>query len=129
MSSVLSNKLASHVAHDVVPAIVEAGLPDSSVQQFVTAFNSGSASAFLQVPGITNNIIAIGTAAMKQAYSKSFSVVFLASISFGACAIISACFVPNVDDKLSGEVVRRLGAHGLVAFGAKAKRAEAKESP
>jgi len=81
------------------------------------------------VPGVTNTIVTTASSAMKEAYSKSFSMVFLASISFGGVAIIAAFFVPNISGKLSHEVVRRLEAHGLGAFGSKTKKPETKPGP
>ncbi|KAH0831572.1 hypothetical protein AYO21_01776 [Fonsecaea monophora] len=121
-TSILNNKLSGHISGDVVPTIVQAGLPVSSVESFVGALTAGNAAAMSKIPGVTPSIIATAATALKDAYSKSFAMVFLASIAFGGCAIIAALFVPNVDDKMTHEVVRRLEASGLGKFGGKKEK-------
>lgn len=118
-TSIENNKVSQHFANDVVPALIRAGLTASSAESFVGAYTAGDVAALQKIPGITDAIIATGTAAIKQAYSKAFSMVFLASIAFGGCAIIAALFVPNVDDRMTHDVVRRLEASGLGRLGGK----------
>lgn len=99
--------------NDAVPAIVAAGLPVTSVKAFLAAAATGKESAFLAVPGISPEIIEAGVVALTQAYAHAFRITWLATLGFGLLAVIAACFSRNLDDKLSHDVIRRLG-HGFV---------------
>lgn len=92
----------------VVPALLKAGLPATSVEPLLTALSSGSKIAIDQVPGVSNSIIAVASTMYKAAYSKSFQTVFLASIAFGAIAFIASFWAPNLDGMLTTEVLRKL---------------------
>ncbi|KAI9812933.1 MAG: hypothetical protein M1827_004451 [Pycnora praestabilis] len=105
--TILTNELGKNIPKYVVPAAIEAGLPESSVKDLIAGFTSGT---FASVIDVTPDIIAKATVAYKEAYSKSFYVVYLATIAFGACAIVAALCSPNVESKFSMAVARRL--HG-----------------
>lgn len=111
--SIFKNKAAHYVAADVVPALANAGLPPSSIPAFLAAAATGSESAFLKVPGINTKIIEVGVAALEGAYAHAFRITWLATLAFGLLSVLAACFSRNLDDKLTHDVVRRLG-HGFV---------------
>lgn len=71
----------------VPPAAIGAGLPESSVQQLLTALPLGSA-ALQQVPGITTGIIVAAAAAFQQSYVVGLRTTCLSSLSFGVIGII-----------------------------------------
>ena len=48
-----------------------------------------------------------------MAYAHAFRITWLATLGFGIPSVIAALFLRNIDDKLSHDVVRRLG-HGFV---------------
>lgn len=95
-----------------MPAVIDAGLPLSSVPELIEALSLRNPSAIERIPGISMSIISIATTGVKQAYSDAFKVVFLASIPFGVCSMIAAFFFVDIDDRLSHDVVRRLDARG-----------------
>jgi hypothetical protein len=101
---VLSNRLAATIPTQVPRALVNAGLPSGSTAAFIAAYNNGTAAAFNAVPGITPQIIQIGSRAYKFAISDAFKTVFLTTIAFMGIGIILTAFVPNVDKLLTGEV-------------------------
>lgn len=92
----------------MVPELVEAGLPTSSVAALLAALASGSASAIEAVPGVTAQIVEVGAGAYKAAYADAFKTVFLASIAFGGVATIAALLYKEMQAPLSHDVVRRL---------------------
>ena len=106
----LSNKLATNLPKYIVPKVVEAGLPLGSVPALLNAISSGSAAAVEAVPGITPKIILIATAAAKVAYQKSFQVIYLAAVAFGACAIIGSLTVSEakLEECMTSDVARKL---------------------
>ncbi|KAH0542656.1 hypothetical protein FGG08_002979 [Glutinoglossum americanum] len=111
-TSILTNKLATNVPKYVAPAATSAGLPVSSLPALFSGISTGS---FASVPGINNEILAAITGPIKTAYAKSFSTVFLATISFSGLLVLAALLSPNVEDYLTGEVARKLVHGGRVS--------------
>lgn len=70
-TTILSSRLSQTVPNQVPSALVKAGLPTSSVADFLTALTSGSAKAMEAIRGISPSIIAAGTAAYKEASSDA----------------------------------------------------------
>ena len=99
--STLSNRLSFNIAADVPPAAINAGLPKSSVSDFITALTTGS---FDGVRGVTPEIIAAGIAAFKLANTHAFRTVFLSTIAFTALAVLSAFFLPNTTDLMPDQI-------------------------
>ena len=106
-SVILSNRLAVTVAARVPAAVMAAGLPTSSVASFISAFAVGE-TAFAQVPGVTPEILAIGSNAYQHANADAFRTVFFSNIAFSGVAIICSLLLPNVDHLLTGQVAATL---------------------
>lgn len=100
--SVLSNRLAQTIPQEVPKALIGADLPASSIEAFIGAISTGS---FDDVPGATESIIAVGTAAYKQALALAYRTVFLTTLAFGLLTIILSFFYPNFDDRMPNETV------------------------
>lgn len=99
--TVLTNRITSNIPAYVAPALVEAGLPMSSVSGFLTDL---SADSFKDVPGVTQSIITAGVAASKHAHVALFRTVYLVSIIFGGLGIITAGFTPDTDKYLNRKI-------------------------
>jgi hypothetical protein len=106
-SVILSNRLAVTIAARVPPALIAAGLPPTSIASFIAAFPVG-ASAFEAVPGVTPQILAIGTSAYQQANADAYRTVFFSNIAFSGVAIICSLLLPDVDHLLTGQVAATL---------------------
>jgi hypothetical protein len=102
---ILSNRLAQTIPTQVPPAVINAGLPESSVAQFISGFSTGS---FQGIPGLTDQILAIGTRAYQEANSSAYRTVFLSNIAFSGVAIICTFLLPNVDKYLTNKVAATL---------------------
>lgn len=102
----LNNRLAETVPNQVPPAIIDAGLPSSSVADFMVALTSGT--GFENVDGVTNDIIAAGIQANKEANADAYRTIFFVSIAFSAIALVSALLLPNVDALLTNKVASTL---------------------
>jgi hypothetical protein len=105
---ILSNRLASTIPATVWPAILNAGLPANSTADFIAAFALGTPDAFEKVPGVTPDILAVGTRAYQLASASAYRTVFLSTIAFTGVAIIATLFLPNVDHLLTGDVATTL---------------------
>ncbi|KAK4936010.1 hypothetical protein LTR10_023057 [Elasticomyces elasticus] len=110
-TTILTNKVSSNTESIVIPALLKAGLPLTSLKPFLTALASGNSGAITAVPGVTESIIGIAVAQTKVAYQKAFTVVYLSSLPFGVISIIAAFWAPNIKDLMTHDVVRRLD-HG-----------------
>lgn len=104
-SSVLANELKKKLPQYVIPVVLDAGLPTSSVPSLLAGITSGS---YDNVPGITSTIAELAAAAGKVAYSKSFFLVFLTTLPFGVLSIGAALASPDIEDYLTDDVARRL---------------------
>ncbi|CAI6342481.1 unnamed protein product [Periconia digitata] len=116
-SVILSNRLATTIAVRVPSAVIAAGLPASSVAPFISAFAVGEA-AFAQIPGVTPEIMAVGTLAYQHANADAYRTVFFSNIAFSGVAIICSLLLPNVDHLLTGQVAATLhdgGNEGKIA--------------
>jgi hypothetical protein len=107
-TSVLTNRLTTTISTEVPAAVVKAGLPSTSVAQFIGAFSIGTPAAFKAVPGITDQILAVGTRAYKVANADAFATVYLTTIAFSVIAVILTFFAPNTDELMSGKVAATL---------------------
>ena len=106
-SSILSTEAAKYIPQKVMPAALGAGLPSASLPALFTGITAGD---FSSVPGISANIIAATSDAVKEAYALSFRTVYLCTIPFGVLLIIAALLSPNVEEYLTDEVARKM--HG-----------------
>lgn len=106
-SVILSNRLATTISTTVPPALLAAGLPVSSVSEFISAFTLGT-SAFEGISGVTPEILAVGTNAYQRANADAYRTVFYSNIAFSGVAIICSLLLPNVDHLLTSQVATTL---------------------
>jgi len=111
-SAILRSRLSHTVPAKVPAAVIEAGLPASSVPAFIQALELGTAAALTAVKGVTPQIIAAGTRAYQVANADAYRTVFLATIAFGGLGILLGVFIPNADDHLTGDIAVKLHAAG-----------------
>ncbi|KAE8146978.1 siderophore iron transporter [Aspergillus avenaceus] len=107
--AILKNRLAVNLPHDVSTTALSAGLPQSSLTELLTAVSASDAAAMKSVPGMTSQILALVSDAVKTAYSESFRTVFLVTIAFGGLSVMAAVCTVSVDSKLNNEVAAKLG--------------------
>jgi hypothetical protein len=100
---ILNNKLDSTVGPRVTSAVESAGLPESSVAQFIAALPKGT-SALKAVPGVTDAILDAGSKAYKDANASAYSIVFLTTIAFTVIGVICALLLPDIDKLLTGQM-------------------------
>lgn len=103
--SVLDAELVKNIPKYVAPAATGSGLPGDSLPALFKGVTAGS---YAQVPGMTDSITAAVSQALVTAYTRSFRIVFLATIPFSVILVVAACFVPNMEQFLTGNVAKRL---------------------
>ncbi|KAF2120376.1 fungal trichothecene efflux pump [Lophiotrema nucula] len=86
---------------EVPDALLEAGLPASSVPAFLAGLTT---SSFDGIAGLNDGILAVGMRAYRFANAHAYSTVFYTTIAFTGVALILSFFSPNVDDKMTGQI-------------------------
>ena len=102
----LNNRLSETIPRRVPGAVIDAGLPETSVVDFMAALTTGT--GFDTIKGISESIIGAGVRAYKEANAEAYQTVFFVSIAFSAIALICALCLPNIDNLLSGKVALTL---------------------
>ncbi|OAG44818.1 hypothetical protein AYO21_00779 [Fonsecaea monophora] len=111
-NSIMANQQAKLHARDIPPAVLDAGLPRSSLATLMSVVASGGSTASLQkIPGVTSGVLAALADAEKDALAGSVKLVFLVSLAFGGVGIVATFFIKNVDSQLNNVVNRRLHGH------------------
>ncbi|KAB5531436.1 fungal trichothecene efflux pump [Coniochaeta sp. 2T2.1] len=105
-TTVLTNRMGQTIPAQVPPALVDAGLPASSVADFIGAIGGGG--ALDAIPGITDKIIEIGTAAYKQASADAYRTVYLSTLAFSGIAIILTYWAPNTNKYMTDNIAATL---------------------
>jgi hypothetical protein len=111
-SAVLSNRLTKTISSEVPPALIKAGLPATSVADFIAAIAVGTPAAFEKVSGLTESITAVGLRAYKVANADAYRTVFLTTIAFSGLALVLSFFVPNVEERMTDDVAAALHNRG-----------------
>ncbi|PGH27528.1 hypothetical protein AJ80_00769 [Polytolypa hystricis UAMH7299] len=102
-TTILSNRLGQTVPDQVPPALIDAGLPESSVASFLSALPLGPA-ALENVQGINEKVLAAGMRAYKVACSDAYRTVYLSTLAFTGLAIILSFIGPDIEKYLDGGV-------------------------
>ncbi|KAB5515524.1 major facilitator superfamily domain-containing protein [Coniochaeta sp. 2T2.1] len=82
-------KLPGNVAY----AAMAAGLPPSSIEQFVTNLAGQNSTDLVTVPGVTPEIISAGAGALLDTYATGFRNVWVTALAFCVLAGISSVFL------------------------------------
>ena len=107
-SAIIATKSASYKQQHITPALISAGLPESSLPDLLAALTNGTAAALAAVPGMTEQIEAVLNTTEQDAFSSAVKTVFLVTIAFGSCGIICSWFIKNIDHLLTSNVSRKL---------------------
>jgi len=110
--SILTNRPTTTIPEVVPPALVNAGLPATSVADFLAAITAGTPDAFADISGITDAIIAVGLRAYKVANADAYRTVYLSTIAFSALAVLLTWFAPNTEKYMTGQVAATLHHEG-----------------
>lgn len=103
-SSILSNRLATTIPNQVVPAAEAAGLPESEAADLLAAVTAKNLTAF------SEDVQVAVAGVLPTAYAQAFKTVYLASLGFGAIAIVGCLFSKDAKKHLTDKVERRMHA-------------------
>lgn len=107
-SSIFSNKLKTRLPETVAQYAVKAGLPISSVEEFVKAFLT-EPTKLTAVPGSTPQIAAAARAGSRLAYAYALKYVWYSTIPFGVIGIGCCFFFPSLKKYNTNRVAIKIG--------------------
>lgn len=97
--------LGNRVKTTVPAAVAAAGVPAAQVPAVYAAVVGGKLASYT---GISAGVKTAITAALPEAYAQAFKTVYLASIGFGAIAVIGSLFSKNAKIHLTNKVERKM---------------------
>ncbi|KAJ5974302.1 hypothetical protein N7481_011512 [Penicillium waksmanii] len=95
-SAAFNARVQKFIPDYVSQAVLDAGLPSTSVGDFVKAIAAGDESALSSVAGVDIGILSAGTNAAKQAFADSLRVVYIIAAPFGLLACICCFFLGDL---------------------------------
>ncbi|KAJ4144924.1 hypothetical protein LMH87_003791 [Akanthomyces muscarius] len=106
-TAILNNRLGTTIPGTMTGALVQAGLPSSSVPSFIATIQTNP-SQLTNIPGVSSRIISIGMEAFKSANAKAYTTVYLSTIAFSAVGVIFSLLTPKIESKLTDSITTRL---------------------
>lgn len=106
--AILTNKLPGQMQSKVVPSVIKAGLPESSVPKLMAAVSSAKAEALKAVPGMNPDILTVTMDSVSDSYSASYAYVYYFCVALGGLSIIAAVCCREFDHYLTDHVSRRI---------------------
>lgn len=102
-SAIFQNKIQSRLPALVAQYAIDAGLPASSAEEFVTTFLTSPSEA-LSINGTTSAIIEAARLGQRWAYADSLQYVWYAGMAFGLAAGGFCFMIPNLKPYLTNRV-------------------------
>ncbi len=97
-TTILTNRLTSTITTNIGSAVVNAGFDTAKVPTLVAAVKAGTWATF---PGLTASLKAIIRGQIPTAYGQAFETVYLASLGFGAVAIVGSLLAVDAQPLLT----------------------------
>nr|CCA31154.1 trichothecene efflux pump [Trichoderma brevicompactum] len=108
--SLYTNKFPGQLQSKLVPAVRDAGLPESSIAGLLTAALTGNAQAIAAIPGMTSNLIQVTNDAVADSYAAAYSYVYYFAMALGVIAIIASACTKDFDHYLTSHVPHQIYA-------------------
>lgn len=106
--AILTNKVPEKLATIVPPAVINAGLPASSIPDLFAAITVGTPAALAAVPGINPQIEAVLGAALSNAYAAAYKYVYYAAVAVGLVGLIACFCIRDYDQYFNSHVPRQI---------------------
>ncbi|KAH8696067.1 major facilitator superfamily domain-containing protein [Talaromyces proteolyticus] len=103
-TAIYSNALSTKLPTAVAEAAIEAGLPNSSLAEFLPAFLEKDANLLTSISGVTTQVLVACTNAAKSASAVSFQNVWFVNMAFGLLAAILSMFLLSVKHRMTNHI-------------------------
>ncbi|KEF56917.1 uncharacterized protein A1O9_07107 [Exophiala aquamarina CBS 119918] len=88
-NALFNSTVQKNLVSKILAAIIPLGLPEASVEPFVSALAARNEELLAKVPGVTPDIIEAGLQGMLDAYGLAFRNVYITGACFSAAAFLS----------------------------------------
>ncbi|KAJ4361112.1 uncharacterized protein N0V89_001681 [Didymosphaeria variabile] len=106
--AILNNKLPGEFQKHLVPQVIEAGLPESSVSSLLQAVAAGASEAIAAVPGVNSELLAVVNAGAADSFAGAYAYVYYTALALALAAAIAAMFIRDMDHYLTDHVSRQI---------------------
>lgn len=100
----LTDRLNKDIPSYVAAAALKAGLPKSSLGEFIEALAGNNTAALPGIDGVTPTIIRAGVAALTQAFADGIRAVYIIAAPFGAVACVACFFLGDLKSVMNYSV-------------------------
>ncbi|KAF3255005.1 hypothetical protein TWF217_006707 [Orbilia oligospora] len=106
---VLAVVIFSSKEKDILPgkistAVLDAGLPSSSLEEFLIGSEHGITSALLNIPGVSQAVLEAGSSAMVQGLADSYRFIWYSLIPFAFVTLVLAFFLMSTKAQMTRQV-------------------------
>ncbi|KAF5865502.1 hypothetical protein ETB97_003345 [Aspergillus alliaceus] len=106
--AIYTNKLPGKFQQHLVPAVLNAGLPKSSIGELLTAVSTSNQQAIAAVPGMTDALLKITNKGVADSYAASYAYVYYFALALGVVSILAAACAKDFDPYLTDHVARQI---------------------
>ena len=110
--AILNSKVPAEMKAHIPPAVIAAGLPESSVPSVFEAIGKGTAAALEAVPGMNSEILVAVQKSLALSYSDAYAYVYYAACAISFVSVIAACCLADYDKYLNAHVPRKVYGRG-----------------
>jgi len=109
--AILTKKTPGEIEKHVIPAALEAGLPETSLPGLAAAIQAGFTPAAVKaVPGLTPQVLEAVINGLANGYAAAYAYVYYTIIAFAAVAFLVSFFMMDFDSLFTGHVSRQIYA-------------------
>jgi MFS family permease len=106
--AILSNKLPGQMQEKLVPAVLDAGLPESSLPDLFAAVTNASQDALKAVPEMNTDRLLVANNAISDSYSGAYAYIYYTALALGIVAVLASLCLRDFDRYLTDHVSRRI---------------------
>lgn len=103
-AAAFNTRLEKRLPNYVGAAALRAGLPQSSLREFVEALAANEPAVLQKIPGVNPAIVQAGVVALRRAFADSIRVVFIIAAPFGVLACIACFFIADLRSTMNYHV-------------------------
>lgn len=100
----MQHSLTAKIPTYLAKAAATAGLPPSSIPEFIGAVAGNDEVALQQIPGVNAEIISDGVLALRHAYADSLRLVYIIAAPFGLVACVLCFFLSDMKKQMTYRV-------------------------
>ncbi|KAF3111031.1 hypothetical protein TWF706_000474 [Orbilia oligospora] len=101
---IFSSKEKDILPGKISTAVLDAGLPSSSLEEFLIGSEHGITSALLNIPGVSQAVLEAGSSAMVQGLADSYRFIWYSLIPFAFVTLVLAFFLMSTKAQMTRQV-------------------------